>query len=358
MACIANNIPAFRTDRSNFTGRAEWERAQMPGQVYFLLTLVRFAEDKEAALPNVLSRLREPWKYQAYHLQLALLDFVHFIRLSDDTARQDLIVALEALLPGVSPLLASMVFESLEHLGALEDEISQHIATVRAELRDVLTDIVSSDTCGRARSLYVGQFDHPYASAYCEAIQDLGSDGRKRLLTMACKGAESAGMFVAPMFQELVEYDDPSVAHAIERWLELPAIDSFMPKEAIALFVWAHAGLGMPGVPLSPPEEYRGDSTANPLIVLGRLYYWIHHPNVEPEELKTICERAISEFRRPGQLGAASALCMVTQSMAHEDGVRKSVIERFPDLVREICRNALRRSALRGYDDRDSWEHR
>ncbi|WP_426284571.1 hypothetical protein [Luteibacter sp. E-22] len=190
MACIANNIPAFRADRFNLTGMPEWGRAQTPGQIYFLLTLGRFAEDKEVALPHVLPLLGEPWKYQAYHLQLALLDFVHFIRLSDDTARQDLIAALEALLPAVGPLLASMVFESLEHLGALDEEVSQHVETVRAELRDVLTDTVSPGACGRARRLYVGQFDHPYSNAYCEAIQELSTDDRKRLLTMACQGAE------------------------------------------------------------------------------------------------------------------------------------------------------------------------
>lgn len=341
MACIANNIPAFRASRFNLTGMAEWRRAQTPGQVYFLLTLVRFAEDKEAALPYVLTLLGEPWKYQAYHLQLALLDFVHFIRLSDDTARQDLIAALEALLPVVGPLIAGMVFESLEHLGALDDEVSQHLDTVRAELRDVLSDTVGAGACGRARRLYIGQFDHPYSSAYCEAIQELSSDDRKRLLTMACQGAESFDMFVVSMLQELVEYNDPSVAPVIARWLDLPAVDSFMPQEAIALFVWAHAGLGMLGVPLGIPEEYRADSTADPLIALGRLYYWIHCPDLAGEDIKAICAPAIDVLQRPDQVGAAWALYMVTQSMVHEDGVRKSVIERFPDLVREICRNAL-----------------
>lgn len=344
LRCIFNSDRVFRASESEVAGklRTKWEQPRTPGQTYLLLSLVRFAEDKEFVVPYILPLLGEQWKYQPYHLQLALLNFVHFARLSDEELRQQLIGALDALVPNVGPVLSGMVIEALEHIGALEEEVSRHVDTVRTDLQQLLSGSIDADKCGGAWRAYVCQFDHPYSAAYCEVMQELTPDDRKRLLAMACRGADYAGMFVAPLIQELVEHSDRSVAPAIQRWLELPAVESFIPQDSVSVFVWAHVALGMLGVPL-PARDVHEDSPAKAaLIAFGELYYWIHRRDFEAEHLDQACAPALAVLLRPNQFGAASALHMVTRSMMHEDGVRESVIREFPGAMASICRNALR----------------
>ena len=320
-----------------------WARSRTPGQTHLLLTLVRFAEDKAYVIPHILSLLGEQWKYQPYHLQLALLHSVHFVRLSDDELKQRLVEALEALLSTLGPMLSGIVIEALEHIGALEHEVDQHIGTVREDLQNILSGPESDAQYANAWEAYSFQFEHPFSSAYCGAIQELSEDQRKRLLTLACQGAEHAGMFVSPLIQELTEYQDRKAATALERWTALPEFHSFMPQESVSVFVWAHVALGMLGVSL--PEE-RGDMDSpakDAMIAFGDIYYWIHRADLDADRVEQSCSPALEVLLQPDQFGAASVLCMVTKSMTHENGVRESVIRRFPDKMTCICRNALQR---------------
>jgi hypothetical protein len=173
-------------------------------------------------------------------------------------------------------------------------------------------------------------------------MQELSPDERKRLLAMACRGADYAGMFVATLIQELVEHSDRSVAPAIERWLELPVVDSFMPQESVSVFVWAHVALGMLGVPLPARDGHEDSPAKAALTAFGELYYWIHRRDLEARYLDQVCAPALGVLLKPDQYGAASALHIIIRSMLHEDGVRESVIRKFPSVVASICRNALR----------------
>lgn len=334
----------FRADKSEVVDslKSAWEGARTPGQTHLLLTLVRFAKDKEYVVPHILPLLGEQWRYQPYHLQLALLDFVHFLRLSDDELKRQLVEALDALLPTVGPILSGIVIEALEHLGALEQEVDQHLDMVKEDLQNLLSGPVDEAQCASAWTAYSCQFDHPFSSAYCEVIQELSQDKRKRLLTMACRGAEHARMFVSPLIQELTEYQDRMVAPALERWTTLPELNSVMPDESISIFVWAHVALGMLGAPL-PADRGDMDSPAkDAMIAFGDIYYWIHRADLDTDLLDESCSPALEVLLQSDQFGAAAVLYMVTKSMSHENGVRESVIQRFPDKMVCICRNALR----------------
>lgn len=344
LRCIFNGDRVFRASEREVTGklRTKWEQPRTPGQTYLLLSLVRFAEGREFVVPYILPLLGEQWKYQPYHLQLELLNFVQFARLADEKLRDQLIGALYALIPSVSPVLSGMVIEALEGLGALEEDVSRHIDTVRAELQQLLSGSIDAGKCGRAWSAYVCQFDHPYSSAYCEAMQELNADEMKRLLVMACRGADYTGMFVAPLIQELVKHNDRSVAPAIERWLELPAVESFIPQDSVSVFVWAHVALGMLGVPLPARDMHEDSHAKSAFNAFGELYYWIHRRDLEAEQLNHACAPALGILLRPDQFGAASALHMMTTMMMHDDGVRESVIRKFPCAMASVCRTALR----------------
>ncbi|MBB3759558.1 NERD domain-containing protein [Xanthomonas arboricola] len=323
--------------------KGAWERPRTPGQTYLLLTLVRFAEGRAYIIPHIVPLLGEQWRYQPYHLQLALLNSVHFLRLSDDGSKQQLVDALEALLPTLEPMVSGMVVEALEHMGALEKEVDQHVGAVREDLQNLLSGPMDAAQDKNAWAAYSCQFDHPFSSAYCEVIQELNQHQRKRLLTMACRGAGYAGLFVSPLIQELTEYQDPKVAPALERWTALPELNSFMPQESISVFVWAHVALGMLGTP--PPAD-RGDVESpakDALIALGDLHYWAHRSDLDADRLAQSCSAAMEVLLHPTQLGAASALYLVTKSMSYENAARESVIQKFPGKMLCICRNALQR---------------
>ena len=343
---VFNSDRSFRTCESEVVSelKCKWDQPRTPGQTYLLLMLVRLAENKEFVVPHILPLLGEEWKYQPYHLQLELLNFVHFIRLSDDGLRRELVVALDGLLPNVGPVLSGFVIEALEQMGALEEEVSQHVDIVRTELRNLLSGPADEGKCAGAWRAYVCQFDHPFSAAYCEVMQELGQEDKKRLLAMACQGAEYAGMFLAPLIQELVEYNERSAAPAIERWLALPAIESVMPQESVSVFVWAHVALAMLGVPLPTHQGAEESPAKAALAAFGRLYYWIHRQDLTPNELDRACAPFLDVLLGPNQFGAVSALHMVTRSMSHENGVRESVLRKFPGAMASICRNALQQS--------------
>lgn len=341
---IFNSDRVFRASENEVADKLKikWGEPRTPGQTYLLLKLARFSENKEFVVQYILQLFGEQWKYQPYHLQLELLNFVHFARLHDEQLRQQLINALDALLPNAGPVMSGMVIEALEHMGALEEEVSQHTETVKAEVQHLLSGSIDADKCRNAWGVYVCQYDHPYSAAYYEVLQELRPDDRKRLLTMACRGAEYADIFLSPLIQELVEHDDSSVAAAIERWLELPAVDSFMPQESVSVFVWAHVALGRLGIPLPTRNRSEDCPAKAALIAFGELYYWIHRVDLKADHFDQVCAPALGALLRPDQFGAAAGLYMVTKSMRHEDKVRESVTRKFPDAMARISRNALR----------------
>ncbi len=340
---VSNGIRKVRgTDvEPDDCAECRWASAKTPGQLYLMLTLTRFSGDRAAFVPHVLPLMAERWSSLPYHLQLEVLNFASLVRPSSEVERQKFAGALEALLPSLNPIFSGMVLEALERLGQLDEQSFQHSEAVKAEVQALLYQPESAENCQIAWSVYLGQFDHPFSSRYCEVVGDLSRDDSKRLLEMACLGAGRADLFLAPLIQELAKFNDRSVAPAIAKWLELPEIDSLMPQEAVSAFVWSHAAIGMLGVerPGIPMATYSDAGIA--LASLGDLYYWIHREDLGPEEVEDKCTPALNSLLDLNQTGAASALCMVVHSMSHEADTRESVIRRFPREMAAICRGCL-----------------
>jgi len=318
-----------------------WAVAESPGQLYLMLVLTRFSGGKEAALPYILPLLGERWSGLPYHLRLELLHYTQLLNPTNESCWRQLVDALEALLPKLNPVFSGIVVEALEGMGALEDQSFEYSNVVKVELQAILSGPCSAEKCQHAWGAYLCQFDHPFASRYFEAVNELGSDEKKEFLRMACLGAEYAGLFLTSVIQELAKTNDPGVAPALSKWLELPKVDSFMPQEAIAVFVWAHAAFGMLGMEL-PARQLAGQSVAGlALESLADLYYWIHRGDLVPAEIEARSSAALNRLLDPNQTGAASALRLVVDSTVHEGEMRESVVQRFPALVIDVCRRCL-----------------
>jgi len=327
---------------------SEWALAQSPGQIYLMLMLTRFSGGREGALPYILPLMGERWSGLPYHLQLEILNYTHFVIPSGEVARQELVNALDALLPRLNPVLSGMVLEALEGMGALEEQSFAHSEIVKAELQALLTGPVNVESCQHAWVAYLSQFDHPFSSRYCEVISYLSHDDRKRFLGMACMGAGEAGLFLAPAIQKLASFRDHSVAPAIARWLNLPRIESVMPQDAVSAFVWAHSAFGMLGAEL-PARQLADDSMAgSALASLGDLYYWMHREDLTPDEVEFRSNGALGALLDPRQTCAASALRLVVDSTSYDSDMRESVVRRFPAAVLDICRGCLMRPDQQG----------
>ncbi len=336
-----------------------WIKTTMPGQRYLLLSRAWSMSDAQALLPFVLPLFGEAWRYQPYHLRLQLIDFAQVISRYDveDPLRDQLIVAMDGLLKEVNPLLAGMILDVLQQLGALVDEEAEHVDVVRGEIHDLLSLPPDDHANARARAVFDAQFDHPYSSAYIEAMQDLTADERKRLWMMACEGTEHAGLFLAGLIQELVATGDPAVARAMGKWVNMPDARSVMPQEALRVYIQAHVGLGALGVPLPAfQQEDLVSATQIALRVCGHLCYWLARRDLTQAATEAATEPLLHALLAEGAIAGAAGAVMVTEqalmdrwsAAGREDATRErvSLTRAFPQAVLTISRKTLNGSVV------------
>lgn len=322
--------------------REAWPRAETPGQFYFLIGLTKLlAYDREAA-PHV-ARLLKNIRVYPYHLQLDLIDFAQYFRDADEPYRTEIIEALQASLDKLGVMMNTMIFEALRGLGALEKEEQSHVPVIRAEIQDALsTDSSESDLA--AWSLFSRQFDHPFDSSYWDEIQGLDDSRRKVLLAKACRGANAPYLsFLGILIRKLSEFNDLNVASAITRWTALPDKQSFMPQDAVEVFISAHEALGHLGAEL---PQSRGEPTTaaeNAMLACGDLCYWASRTDVEDPQASTYTDAARSILLDHSRCASAGALQLTTSRMLSADGARISLLKDYPAVCVAICREALKR---------------
>ena len=322
--------------------RKAWTSAVTPGQFYFLIGLSKFtAHDKEAT--QYVVRLLQNIRTYPYHLQLDLIDFAQYFSNADEPYRAEIIEALQASMNKLGVMMNTIIFEALKSFDALEEEEQSHIPVIRSEIQVALsTDSNESDLA--AWRLFSCQFDHPFDSAYWEELQGLDDFRRKLLLTKACRGADSPyTMFLGILIRQLSEFNDPDVASAITRWTALPDKRSFMPQEAVAIFIIAHETLGHLGAYL---PQSRGEPTTaaeNALLAWGELYYWASRTNVEGAKRLIYTGAARTILLEHSRCASAGTLYLTSHSMMLADKVHISLVKEYPSLCVEICREALKR---------------
>lgn len=331
-----------------------WGRNPTPGQIYFLIMLSKDQENPgelvAAYLPDLLG---ERWRRHPYHLQLDLIDCVHWCRDFDEPYRIAIAESLEAILPNVSPLLAGTVFECLEMLGAAEDSHRDQVETVRTQMNALLNNRSAEESKESAWSIYMAQFDHPLSRSYIEVVNELDEVSKQSFLLLACEGApESSTFFLTPLIDEVTKCGDPAAAAGLQRLARLPARNSFMPQDAFAVFVSAHISLGHLGCAL--PDEFgttEPDPTSEALLACGALFYWASRRNVSDEERNIRYEACWRVLLQHDQGAALSALVACETSLRHGIATmlgkpidQGSIIRKFPTQAATVCREALNRT--------------
>jgi len=322
--------------------RKAWTSAVTPGQFYFLIGLSKFtAHDKEAT--QYVVRLLQNIRTYPYHLQLDLIDFAQYLRDVDEPYRTEIVEALQSSLDNLGIMMNSIIIEALKNFGALEEDEHNYIPVIRSEIQDVLS-MDSNESDLAAWRLFTCQFDHPFDSAYWEEIRGLDDSKRKLLLTKACRGADAPyTMFLGILIRQLSEFNDPDVASAINRWTALPDKRSFMPQEAVEIFIIAHETLGHLGAEL---PQSRGEPTTaaeSALLAWGELYYWSNRTEIEGSERSIHTDAARTILLDHSKCASAGTLYLTSQSMMLADKAHLSLVKEYPSLCVKICREALKR---------------
>jgi hypothetical protein len=348
--CSNLNSIAFRRVRCKHLADTVHDKMAEPGlsagQLYLLLTLCEHSVDRDIlTAPLIQQTIGHYWVTAPYHLQLELVQAAGHCWEADEAERSALIATIDALQTN-NILLSTAMLEALQQLGALDESAEAHQIDVRIQVEKFLSEPETEENCSAAHNVYNAQFDHPLSSAYWEVVSELSEDERKIFLTMAAKGASDSHFFISCLLLDLVSFNDPSVGEIIGRWTEVPPLDSFMPGEAIEVFVIAHISLGRLECAL-PVQTSSGNPSVDALTAYGEILYWLNRIDIAEEVRRSNCTEPLNVLLKNAgvALDAVRQCAYVrfdgTSRFSGAEPVRLSIVDNFPEHIMEICRLAL-----------------
>lgn len=228
------------------------------GEAYFYLETKRrvqtFWSNEEFAI-QLCEFLEQRFRYEPYHLKLASLDACLGLQDIQPETRSRLQAAVHEILASTQNwAISTQAIDILRMTGALDNEAQEHRHFVRSQIEEVLTtsDMADGDRASMALSLYVGQFDHPYSTAYCEEWNCLSESQKKFLLRWAIKSPNlKNGLSLNWIVQEVAELGDPEDVELLRPFTLLPEANSFLPDDAMSAFCTACRAFGLHRVALS-----------------------------------------------------------------------------------------------------------
>lgn len=319
-----------------------WQAARTHGQFYFLVGLSKFAEIGPR-IAQYFAPLVKSMRGLPYHLQLDVIDFCLYMHDAAEPFRSQIVEGLEKALDYLGPIMNGLVFEALGQLGALDEAEHEYADTVQAELAAIFSSD-DHDNNVNAWSFFSRQFDHPFSSAYCEAINDMPEDVKLSLLNKASLGAEPPYIsFLGILLRELGDAGDVSAASGLMRWTSLPEKTHFMPQDAVEVFWEAHKALGKVQANL-PANGSEGLTEADRAMqACAELYYWASRPDVIDAPNSPLTEPARNALLCHCTHSAAGALKLTSPWLLWNDGTRPALTQVYPDLAVAISRAALLR---------------
>jgi hypothetical protein len=236
--------------------KREFNVAEMSsGQLHFFLEnrrallgetdVGRFAQD-------LVYLFRERFRWEPYHVQLAALSTVGFVRRAPEETLKRLIEAITSL--DVSPTnwaINSSIIDALKFLGALDDEGEGTREQIKRELASVLGDDDEAVDKDLALSLCLRMFDHPFDSIYAQEIYELDEKLRRRLYRRALGASDIRRCTsLAWLSREVASFEDVSDAPLFQPLAVLPDPSNPFAQEAWGGFVLATRFLGRHGAEL------------------------------------------------------------------------------------------------------------
>lgn len=322
------------------------------GQKYLLLHLSQGMQLPSEAYADALCTWLPSFRTYPQHLALEMLHQATFCGRIEEPQRSRLIEQLQALLSDTNPLLNSSVFEALEGLGALEDDAQAQLPGIKKEIAEILVDQDNPESWIKAYGLQVSCIDHPYSSAYCQAINELSEADRRTLLRLACIGAPDSSFTRSMLIWDVARCNDPRLASALARWTDLPVGDTAFQQDAVQVFVASNALTGRHNIPLQTWDTSADSAAAAAMRACGSLYYWVSR--TDAEGTAGLANAAISAWsvllNHEAGVGAY-ALYFCERRARYTDNLSGSppipyIGEHYPQQTAMICREALNRASI------------
>ncbi|WP_190234273.1 hypothetical protein, partial [Mesorhizobium sp. M4A.F.Ca.ET.050.02.1.1] len=272
------------------------------GQLHFLLEGRRvFFDGNDSEFAEQLIYLfRERFRWEPYHVQLAMLGSIGYARRAPQEVLERLIEAIQAL--DVSPTnwaINSSIVDSLKILGALDVEAEGSREHVKAELASVLVDdedVVDHDL---ALSLCLRMFDHPFDSIYGEEIYSLDEELRRRLYRRALRASDiRSSTSLDWLTREVASFGDPADAALLRPLTGLPSTTNPFAQEEWGAFATATRFVGRHHAGLEPVDPTTSEEAC--LVAIRFLIYAIEAKRSTEAEAARLAWARLSEM--PAQL--------------------------------------------------------
>ncbi|MBP7817081.1 MAG: NERD domain-containing protein [Phenylobacterium sp.] len=308
-------------------------RGLTSGQLHFVLE-ARYAllrdDDAEAFAAFLTEVFGHRYRFEPYHVRLALLNAAGFVRDVSEDTKAGLIAAIEGLETNQNWALDSSIIDALKFLGALDDEAEAQREGITAEVRQALAEPETEELCAQALSLCVRMFDHPFDSIYWEEIGALDeADGHTLLRRAASAPDAHQSLSLTWVIERVVELADPRDGPRLQRFANLPSRRTVFPQEEWGAFLLVTRFFGRHGLEL--PE---GENETPTEICLTALRSLVHACESQNRDVAQRAWRQINE----AEIGVAvGCLSEVQRALLDrhtlEDSKsypRLSLIERFP----------------------------
>lgn len=314
-----------------------------PGQLFVLLAAFdAYSPHGRPPFAGFVEFMAMLWDTKIYHLRLMTIDAVaRFARKATDTDRERLGKLAESWLSD-NPFLNSCVFDALAATGNLELGID--VESVLEEFESVLQANQLEMKSERALSLCACMLDpcHPYNCLYFEVYDEhLSEQQRQQIHILALQSAKHDAMGTSWIIRQLAKAPTVEAAPVLRRLATIPIADTFMPQEAVQVFVNAISALAAIDITpeldeeLCPPEDLAWLRVV-PLIQL----FWRAEQGVEISD-----QELASAWRRFEACGVAHALdvvhCLYNLIDEHARKLPTFFANRCPDGLRRLCVTAL-----------------
>lgn len=224
-------------------------KAMSSGQLlFFLENRSSFLKDGDRGgfAEGLIYLLRERFRWEPYHVQLAILHAVSFARQVPEETLGRLIEAINAL--DVSPTnwaINSSIIDALKILGALDDQGEDAREQIKCELASILGEDEGTVDKNLALSLCLRMFDHPFDSIYVEEILELDDGARHQLYRRALGASELKNSFGSSwLVRQVASFEDEADVALLSPLTTLPDSSSPFPQEEWGRFVSATRFLG------------------------------------------------------------------------------------------------------------------
>lgn len=237
------------------------------GQLHFFLENRRVFcghDDEDRFAEELVYLLRERFRWEPYHVQLAILHAVGFVRGAPEKTLERLVEAVNAL--DVSPTnwaISTSIVDALKRLGALDDDAEEARNHVKREIASAISDDDMEldydnewNQNDLALSLCVRMFDHPFDSIYWEEISELEEAQRRILYRRALNASDVKKSFSFDwLCGQVASFDDIADVPLIKSLATLPDTTNSFPQGEWAGFVIATRFLARHGADLPQVER-------------------------------------------------------------------------------------------------------